>query len=455
MTSTESKYDPLTGKVSSVFWRYAIPEIIGLFAISSAGFVDALFLGNFVGPEALATVNLSIPALTTFFAFALLIAVGGSVVCGKFIGQKNRVGADQVFTSTMLFGLVVTAIFMILEISYLDQIVFALGATDPILKELLNQYLGIILWFTPFFIFEVILFYFVRLDGQPELASAAFVIGSLVNMLLDYLFIAHFGWGIEGAATATGISAAVSFIILIPYFFTKYSKLSFSKPLLNFKILLRSYLNGLSEFVNEASVGITTLIFNWVIITRMGMDGVAALTIIDNVWFMGLYICIGMCDSLQPSISQNFGAQNHKRIMEFLTVASVSVLFVGFAMIGTVLFFPDFLIGLFLEKDELETRQIASVFMGYIWPAFIFVGLNILLSVYFTSMHKPFESGLIALLRSLILPAICLLTLPNWFGDVGMFVTLPIAEAITFVVAFTLFIKKQPLVIIQADAKQP
>ena len=451
MEKTTNKYDPITGKVSSVFWHYSIPEIVGLLAMSSAGLVDSIFLGNYVGAEALATISLSIPALTLFWAFAMLIAVGGSVVCGKYLGQKNQQQANEVFTSAMLIGLASAFLLLFIGIVFLDQIVGGLGATDQVLAELLEIYLGILMWFTPFFVLEIVVFYFVRLDGQPKLASGAFVVGSGVNVVLDWLFIVKFDWAMMGAAYATGISAVVTCSILLPYFFRRSARLKFSKPMRDWAVLLKAYINGVSEFANEASIGVTTLIFNWVMITRLGMEGVAALTIMDNIWVVGLYISIGMCDSQQPIISQNYGAQNHQRIVKFLRISAFSVLGAGALMIASIVFFPDMLISIFLEPDEVRTRLIASQFMLFLWPAFLFIGLNILLTVYFTSMQKPVQSTFIAFSRSFVFPAAGLLVLPIWFGDVGMYLALPIAEGLTFIMAVTFFMKCKPIDIIRQD----
>lgn len=443
--------DPLKGNVRSVFWRYAIPEVIGLLAIWSAGLVDAIFLGQFVGPEALATVNLAIPAVNMFFSLALLIGVGGAVVCGKYIGEERPNKANRVFTTTMLLGAIISAALLMLSLVFFDELVAALGATTQTLNDMLSIYLGIIIWVAPIYILELLLFYFVRLDGQPDLASGAFVVGSIVNIVLDWLFIGVYGWGIEGAAIATGISALTNFLILMPYFFTKYSKLKFSRPLSDWRLLFRAYLNGISDFANEVSVGITTLIFNWVMISRLGMEGVAALLIINNLWVMGVFVSIALSDSLQPIISQNYGAKNSSRIIEFLMTAFKAIAVFSIMLIAAMLLFPDIIASVFLDADEIRTREIAIEFMKYIWPAFIFIGFNILLTVYFTSMQKPFESGTIAFSRSLILPAAGLLLLPLIIGDIGMFVTLPLAEGITFILAVYFFSRKKPIDIIKSD----
>lgn len=454
MSEIIEKYDPVEGDVQSVFWYYSIPEIAGLLAMSSAYLVDSIFLGNYVGPEALATVNLSSPALTLFWAIAMMVAVGGSVVCGKYLGEKNNTLANQVFTTTMIVGFVCAFIMLFLGVVFLDQIIAGLGATEPAMAELLEIYLGIIIWCTPFFVFELIAFYFVRLDGSPVLASGVFIIGSIANIILDYIFIVIFDWGLMGAAYATGISAALICSILLPYFFKKDTRLKFSKPMTDTAALIKAYINGISEFANELSIGVTALIFNWVMITRLGVGGVAALTIINNIWMMGLFTSIGMSDSLQPIISQNFGARNHNRINEFLRIAAFAVLAVGAIMIIAMIAYPNQLINVFLESQEVVTRAIATEFMLYLWPAFLFIGLNILLTVYFTSMHKPIESTAIAFSRSFILPAAGLLLLPLWIGDMGMYIALPLAEGLTFIIALLFFLKGRPEDIILQETEQ-
>lgn len=451
MNDLAMKYDPIKGKVSTVFWHYSIPEIAGLLAMSSASLIDSIFIGNYVGSDALATVNLAVPVLTLTWALALLIGAGGSVVCGKFIGENKHGKANEVFTTTMLLSLVASLIFMLTGLFFLDQLVAGLGATSLVMAGLLDSYLSIILWCSPFFIIQLVAFFFIRLAGRPVLASGAFVIAALLNVVLDYIFIAYLDLGLPGAAYATSMSAALVCAILLPYFFSEKIKLTFSKPMADIVLLLKAYANGLSEFANQASIGITALAFNWVMITRLGTDGVAALTVINNIWLMGLFASYGMSDGLQPIISQNFGAGNHKRIGDFLQVASIAILAIGAVMIAAMTIFPHALIGIFLESGETEISRIATEFMYYLWPAFLFVGLNVLITVYFTSMHKPLESTYIAMLRGFALPVAGIVLLPMWFGNLGMYLALPIAEGLTFMLALPFFLKGKPETLVFQD----
>jgi len=451
MKNWSQHYDPRTGKVFGVFLYYAVPETIAILALSSASFVDAIFLGQYVGASALAAVNLSVPVFALVYGLGMMVSIGGSVVCGKLLGENKTQESNRVYTSTALVSLGIGLVFLLFGVFFMDAVVLALGASGTELVDLLSTYLGVLVWFMPVFMIELFLFYFVRLDGQPALASAALVIGALVNIVLDWWLIGVLGMGVTGAAFATAMSATVASFILVFYFLLGWSGFKLVRPMTNFKFLTRAYANGFSEFANETSVGVTTFIFNWVMITRMGVEGVAALTIVNALLMVGLIASYGICDSLQPLISQNFGARQGRRIWSFLRIAAYALTGIGSVMILIMLLIPEILVGVFLPASEDDTARIAEEFLNVLWMVFIFAGFNILISVYLTSMQKPVESAFIAFSRSFALPAAFLLLLPIWLGDFGIYLALPMAEGLTFLAAIGLFLRNQPFRLIRRE----
>jgi Na+-driven multidrug efflux pump len=445
VSSESTGTEVLAGSVPAVFARYAIPEIAAMLALSSAGLIDAIFLGNYAGAEALAAVNLSVPLWSLVFGLGLMIAVGGSVVCGKLLGEQQLRAANEIFTKTVVATLAVSLFFsVVLGLFLVDWLVGALGATEPRLAEPLTTYVTIMLWFAPVLMLQTVLFYFVRLDGQPVFAALALVLGAVVNIALDWLLIVRYEQGILGAALATATAGSASALVLLPHFFGRRSRLEFRGSLTQWGGFGRACMNGASEFANEASIGITTFLFNWVMVTRMGVEGVAALTIIGYLLFAGLMLSYAISDSLQPVISQNFGARLEGRIMAFLRIASSVIVLLSLTMISLIQFFPEALAGVFLDEGDEGTAAIAVRFLSYLWPAFLFNGLNILISGYLTSMQKPVQSAFIAFSRSFALPAGLLLLLPIWLGDTGIYLTLPLAEAFTFVLSLTFFVQNMP-----------
>jgi Na+-driven multidrug efflux pump len=298
--------------------------------------------------------------------------------------------------------------------------------------------------FIPFLMIGVVLDYFVRVDNRPNLAFIALLSSAFINVVLDWFMIVYLQKGIFGAALATGISQLALIFILLPHFFSKKATLKFVKPIGSYIQILKASYNGASEFVNEISVGITTLIFNYVMIKNLGVEGIAAFAVINYLLLIGIMISFGISDSLQPIISKNFGAKKNKRIEEFLKFAFITVGLVGIIMILLIIFTPNTLANVFLEDNNYKTKEIVLSFAMFIWIAFLFNGINLVISAYLTAIHKPLHSMIIAISRSFIFPVFFIFTLPFLFETQGIFLAIPMAEAITFLIAVILYRKFSP-----------
>lgn len=434
-------------KISSVFFQYSIPAVLGMLAISSAGIVDGFFIGNYVGDSGLAAINISFPIFSLLFGFALMLAIGSSVTAGKLIGEGDIKSASIIFSKTMVcitFFSFLTCTVLFLNI---ETILHLFGA-DEKLTKIAIEYLSIILIFIPFLMIGVVLDYFVRVDNRPNLAFVALLLSALINVILDWFMIVYLQKGIFGAALATGISQLTLLIILLPHFFSKKATLKFVKPIGSYIQIIKASYNGASEFVNEISIGITTLIFNYVMIKNFNIEGVAAFTVINYLLMIGIMISFGISDSLQPIISKNFGAKENKRIEKFLKLAFIITGLVGVVMILLLIFIPDTLANIFLEDNNYKTKEIVLSFATFIWVAFLFDGINLVISAYFTAIHKPLHSMIIAVSRSFIFPVFFIFTLPVLFDLNGIFMAIPMAEFFTCIIAVILFKKFSPKKII-------
>ena len=433
-------------KISSVFFQYSIPAVLGMLAISSANIVDGFFIGNYVGDFGLAVINISFPIFSLLFGFALMLAIGSSVVSGKLIGQGDIKSASIIFSKTMvcitLFSFITcTGLFLNIE-----TVLYLFGA-DENLTKIAIEYLSVILIFIPFLMIGVVLDYFVRVDNRPNLAFIALLLSAVINVILDWFLIVYLQKGIFGAALATGISQLALIFILLPHFFSKKATLKFVKPIGNYMQIIKASYNGASEFVNEISIGITTLVFNYVMIKTFSVEGVATFAVINYLLMIGIMISFGISDSLQPIISKNFGAKENKRIEEFLKLAFISTGLVGVVMIFT----PDSLANIFLEDTHYKTKQIVLNFATFIWIAFLFNGVNLVISAYLTAIHKPLASMIIAVSRSFIFPIFFIFTLPFFFDLDGIFMAIPMAEFMTFIIGIILFKKFSPEKIIYKE----
>lgn len=422
-----------------LFFKFAIPNILSLVLLSSAGIVDGIFIGKYVGEISLAAVNIAAPVFSFIWGLSMMIMIGGAVAAGKYFGEKNFKKANEVFANSIIAVFAVSVILSTLIFLFTEELIKLIGGSDKT-TPIAVLYLKTIL---PFIVFTTIgygLSVFARVDGFPVLASIALIAGAVSNIILDALFIAVLNKGILGAAYATGISFIVSFLILFIHFIRKKGNLHITFKVRNFSQIIKTSYNGLSEFLNEISVGVTMALFNIVMMKYAQEEGVAAFTAINYIMWLGNMVNYGAADTLNPLISTNYGAGKFDRIKNILKTGVFFTFFNGFGIFLTILFFSHELTSLFIKDTTSNAYHLSIEFMSYVKWAFFLSGINMVLSSYFTAMLRPKESAVIASLRSLIMPYIMLLLLPKILEIKGVYLTIPLSELITFITALTLFV---------------
>ena len=415
-----------------LFFKYALPNIFGLLIYSSAGIVDAVFIGMYAGELNLAAINIANPVFSFIWGISIMITIGGAVAAGKYLGEKQINKACYIFTKSIVTITLLSALVIIIFYFFAETIIKKIGGSD-ITTPLAAQYIKTLI---PFIFFNTIgysLTVFARVDGFPFTASFAIITGAVTNVILDYIFIAVMGYGITGAAVATGISFTVCFLIMVIHFLLRKGSLKFVK-IKNLKGIIHTSFNGFSEFLNEISIGFTMALFNIIIMKYAYEEGVAAFAAINYLMWIA-----GTADALNPLISTNYGAGNFTRIKKFLKIG-ISFSFVnGILLFIIATLFDENLTGLFITNKESNSFLMAVEFMSFVKWGFLFSGTNMILSAYFTAMLRPKESSVIAVLDALILPSVMILTLPHILGKTGIYMAFPVSEFITLLFASTLF----------------
>lgn len=428
----------VTGKIGSTFMAYVIPTIIGMLALSSASIMDGIFVGNRLGYQALAAVNLSLPIISTILGFTIFLAAGGDAICGKLIGERKFKEVRELFTKIMAILMAFSLVFALIGLWQVENIASVLGA-DASIIDLVIEYLRYIFMFMPVVTIGFALSIFVRLDGKPLLSAIALVSAAILNIGLDYLFIYKLDMGIAGASLATCLAWSCMLLILLPHFLLKKGIIHLTLPSNWFKGIGHVLYNGSSEFLNEVSGGVLLLLINIFVNKRYGVDGVAAFSVINYFIVISVMVGYAVGDSLKPLISVNWGANKHERIYKFLYAGYGFVLGVGVILMGTLWLFPSQLIALFLDDTSSQVGAIAKVGISFILPLFLFNGITIVITAYFTAFHKPIQSASIAICRTMIMPVCMIYILTQYFGSDGVFMALPVAELFTFVIALVLF----------------
>lgn len=275
----------LHGPLVRTFLRYCIPWTLAMLLQSSAAIVDGFFVGRYVGAMSLAALNLVMPMFSLFFGVGVMLASGGAVRAGKYLGEKRPEAASAIFTKTMLSLLLVGLAASAGMLLFSGELVRFLGA-DEELRGPAEAYLRGLMFFGPMIPCGLALSYFVRVNGKPALASVGLMLSALINIVLDAVFIPVFGMGVEGAAYATGIAYTITTGVLCLHFFTPEAKCRFTRAIGAWKEVGQACWNGVSELINETSIGLVILFINWILLARIGSYGVAAFTIINYAaWF--------------------------------------------------------------------------------------------------------------------------------------------------------------------------
>lgn len=417
------------------FLRYLVPSILTMIFLSFYTTIDGFFVSKYAGSDALAGINIVIPITCVIFGVAVMLATGAGAIIGEKLGQKKEQEANEIFSFISIVLLVFSIIFTIVGIIFLKEICIFLGSSTRLLKHVLPYAFVIFLGTIPMS-FKLFFEYLVRTDGRPNIGMLMSLTGLILNVVLDYIFVALFDMGTLGAAWGTFLSITVSMLIGLGYFL-KYSHIKFCKPRLNWTVLFKSCTNGSSEMLTEMSTGITTFLFNLIIMKFFGEDGIAAVTIIMYIYYFFISFYMGIAVAIAPVVSYNVGSRNHTKIKEttrysFITIALSSVLILAVSLLC-----GKQIIHLFVDGGNVFTLTWDG--LKLFSPVFLFIGLNVFLSGYFTALGNGVISALISSLRSLILVVVFILILPNIIGVSGVWLTMPLAEATTIFIAIYLY----------------
>lgn len=410
-------------------FNYAWPSIIGMLIVGIQTFVDGIFVSKGVGALGLAAINLSMPLISVMASIGIMIISGGVVIAGvaKGEGDLNR---SRGYTTLTLLVLLVTCLIMSAFCALnLKRLCYFLGA-DDVVYPFVRQYLGIIGCGIIFYVIPNYTEAFTRFMGRPNWVFLSGAICFIVNVVLDYFFVLRFDWGVAGAASATCIANTSAAIVLA-------HNVQAGKLMGTWKDVWRMAYNGSSEMLTSVSAAVTTYIFNQVLMQQVGPKGVAALTIVFYLNFIVNMSIFGLSQAVYPLMSFQKGAKDVGRIQKLLQTALLFGGCIGIGVFLVVLLFKHSIVGLFTEGDA-ELNALAITAASYITIHYLFSFVNIIATSFHTAIERPLESVIIALCRSIVFVLIPLFTLTPLIGQLGIWLSMPIAEALTLAISIPL-----------------
>ena len=418
--------------------KFAIPTIAMSVFMSFYTMVDGLFVSNLVGTKALSAINLAAPLIQLVTAISTMLATGGSAVIMKKMGEQKSEEAKEDFTFLILVNVVTGFVMCGLGYLLMDKVFAGMGLSADVsgyCMEYLSRYL---LFTVPVLLMNNFSLYMIA-SGRATLSLICSVAGGVLNMVLDYVFIAIFGMGIGGAAVATGIGYSVTAVAGLFVFSSKKSLLHFKKPVIRFRVLANAAANGCSEMATALVTGIITMMFNWTMLRYVGEDGVAAVTIIMYVLMFASSLYTGYSYGVAPMLSYYYGGQDNIKLKKLVCTSLKVIAVISIITVAASFIMTKPLVSVFARPDN-PVYGLAVTGNRLCTIAFFFIGFNIFASGMFTALSNGAVSAILAFSRSFLFMLITMLVLPVVFGVNGIWMATPVAELMALALSLGMFI---------------
>lgn len=426
------------------YFKYLLPTLATMVLFSTYTMIDGIFVGQGVGRHALSAVNVAMPYVALLFAVSMLISIGSSNIITYYLGREDKKKADEAFTIGLFLSLSISIILTLVSYFNLDLLVDILGATDSI-KDLVKDYLSVIIFFSTFFIMTYIFEIMVKADGSPQLTIVFMIVSALTNIILDYVFIFIYDYGVKGAAIATGIAQTLPCIGYMIYFRSKRAKLRLTKFKLRLGNLKEIFIYGIPASLTELSTGFIILMFNNALGDSYGEIGLTTFSVLAYVLSLVVNTMLAINQSAQPLTSYFYGAKEYglvKRLKRYMlvTVATGSILI--FALIQI---FPGQVFGLFFKSDDLEFIKFSIHALRIFSLGFLILGFNIGIGGYLTAIKRPKYEFIISALRGYISISLSIILIPIIFSYHSIWYALFASELLTLLVSLFLLNKVKKL----------
>ena len=426
-----------TEKISTLLKQYALPAIIAQTASSLYNMVDSIFIGHGVGPLAISGLAVTFPLMNLSTAFGTLVGMGAASLMSILLGQRNYNAANKVLGNVVTLNIILGIAFMIVALTFIDPILYFFGASENTLPYA-KEYMKIILYGN-----IVTHLYFglnaqMRSSGFPKKAMALTIFTVVLNTLLDPLFIFVFDMGIKGAAWATVIAQTASLFIVMNHFNDRSKALHFEKGIirLDWRIAKESLSIGFGPFLMNAAACLVTLFINQQLRKYSGDLGIGAFGICNRIGFMFIMICLGLNQGMQPIAGYNFGARKYSRVKEVFWKT------VGLASIATCIcfiicvLFPVPAVSVFTHDPELI--EMSAKGLRIMNSAVLIIGAHIVSTNLFQCLGMVRKSIILSLSRQILFLLPLLYLLPLNFGEIGVWMSYPLSDVLSFILAITM-----------------
>jgi putative MATE family efflux protein len=432
------KVDLLNGKLNKTYFTMLFSAIASTIVATIYSTVDMICVGHYAGPDGAASIACVNPLWALMFAFGLLTGVGGAVMMSNRRGAGDDRAANEFFTVAVTVCMILSAILVTTYAIFLEPLLELFGAKGNVLK-LSVDYMSAMLFSVPTFTMCACFATFARNDGEALIPTIATVVGGVLNMFLDVFLVFTCDMGVKGAGLATGIGQAVAFLIVLSYFFTKKCNLKLTKIEHLPSVLSKIVTVGFATFLIEITSGVTTAVHNILITDNLSDAHLAVYGTTSTLIIMFVCLFNGIGTAMQPLVATAYGAGNSERVSKTLRLAFLSAIVMSAIFFAVCQIFPEVILKIYMDVDD-TVLAIGPRIVRLYSTSLLVVGFSLVCNYYFQSTLLKSACVLVSMLRGLIFPVIFVFTLPLIFGYDFIWLAVPVGEALTAVVAITLFI---------------
>ena len=449
MLTADSKWRNVTMETSTIkenklrtILMFFVPSIIAMLLQTAITITDGYFTGNYVGENALAAINLGLPVLYFYLGVGLCIGVGGSVICGRLLGAKDKRKASEVFSQTVVTALIICILTSFAVFLLFNPILNVLKA-DGELSGYFNEYYRIMLFNYPLMIMGTILGMFIRTDGKPQVCMLVSIASCILNVVLDYILVGRLSMGVKGSAVASLIVQVFAVIVQFVYFIKPSVSIKFRHVSFDRDVIKETIINGSSEFIGEMAGAVSMFAFNYVLMKYVGAEGVAAFTILGFAVYGFNMITIGFGQGISPLVSICRGAGEYECAIQIRRITNKILLVLGAVFAAFFIFFGKKYASVFGCSDTVAD-MVSQGFKIYA-VTFLVMGYDVINSMYFTSCGDAKSSALISSLRGIVLLLAFTFIFSALWGMTGIWLAAPATEVLTAAVSVYLIAKEKKI----------
>lgn len=406
--------------------KFATPTIFMMIFFSSYTVIDGIFVARYVGEAALAAVNVVFPMINITIGIGIMFANGGCALVAKTMGEGETDLARKQFTLLVFSATLIGCILAICSLLFLTPSIKLLGATK-LLFPYCYDYARIMMLFAPIMVLKMLFDYFFVAAGKPQLAFYNSILGGVINIVFDYILIVSFDMGIKGAAWATVLGNFLPAAVGVLYFTFSDNLLHFQQMSRDIKVVWKSCYNGASEMVTQLSTGLTTYLFNFLMLKYIGESGVTAITIVLYAEFLLSAICLGFSSGVAPIISYHYGSKDKVELKKLIKYCYTFIIIISLVSFTVAQVAAEPLLGIF-SRHGTEVYQVTVKGFHLFAISFLFAGINILTAGIFTAFSNGTISAVVSFMRNFLFIVLYMGILPPYLGINGIWLSVPFAD---------------------------